>query len=367
MLDELEWPRLLSVPRLALAPHRVGLGFFALLLLALLLQLARAVGPRDWTPWREHAEATGELATFLAAGDLVSSGAAFADLLLGASFRLLTDAPWSALVFFPPAFVVVALLGGAIARSVACEFAQRVRLSWTESLAFSWQTGVALVGALVAPIAIVLLAGLGLGVLGWALFSLPWVNVVGALLLPLGLLIAAFVVGFAFLLIAGHPMLLASIACERTDAIEGVQRVLAYVVARPLRLLLYSVLAIVQGLVVVAIFLGLAAACVHFATAASSMFLDGPERGALLGVDWVGRGWPVHVRTVARLVNLWAAIPFLLVAGLAFSIVQASGVAIYLLLRRACDGQDVAEIWVPSMLDGTFAPAVARGEDEDES
>jgi hypothetical protein len=57
----------------------------------------------------------------------------------------------------------------------------------------------------------------------------------------------------------------------------------------------------------------------------------------------------------AGIIGFWTLIPVGLVYAAAFSCGVALHTVLYLALRRLCDGQDFAELWVPGMIAGTMA------------
>ncbi|HVU64007.1 MAG TPA: hypothetical protein VHC70_08520, partial [Phycisphaerales bacterium] len=264
-------------------------------------------------------------------------------------------------VFFlvlPLMGVWTALCGGAICRSAACEFAQGVGLEWPRAAGFSLSRWAAMVGALLGPPLIAWVIMLLMALAGAVLFRFPIVGLVGALLWPLmliGGLVAAIMLA-AYLI--GWPMLLPSVACEGTDAVDAIQHAYSFVFAKPLRLVVYLAILIVQFAVLGAVVAG--------------VFWLGIEIAQRCGMEWSGaRGkealaWlPGHVNAAATekpewsliryIVRTWTYVPALVPAGFVVSYLWSGSTILYLAMRKVVDGQDMHEIWMPGMVEGTMA------------
>jgi len=152
-------------------------------------------------------------------------------------------------------------------------------------------------------------------------------------------------------LFGGFLMLTPSIASEGSDAIDGVQRVYAYCIARPLRLAVY--LALIATLFVV----GLSAFRVVFhggayiAGDAISRWLG--ERPTAVVTGYISESLreslevaepKVHERTAHSIFGFWWNFPRVLLAAWTFSFVHCAGALLSLILRRASDGQEIAEV-----------------------
>ncbi len=355
LLAELHAPRLLRVPILALRPSRIGIGAIALLLIALIDQIPAifdapaplaALIARVGTELSAMREALGSL-------DLPRAAASARALLIDAPADTFTLAPFASLVLFPLMLVVWAIGAGAISRSAACEFAQRVHISWPQSLAFSLSHALSLAMALILPVAFVLALVLLIAAGAWLLLSLPFLNVLGAILFPLLLLLGFIAVLTLLGLAVGHWMLAPAVACEATDAIDAIQRVYHYVLHRLIHLLTHiAILAILAAilLTIASIVLGamddlVAGAIARLAPdSAEALLTQDPE--TLTGPD----------ATAARIIATWRAVPALLLSALAVSFAHCAGSVLYLLIRDINDHQAVEEIWMPTMIEGTQAP-----------
>jgi len=354
LTEELLWPQLFRALPLALRPERLGIAFFTLVILSL---LGRIIAPSATTP----AMATGALFDFVNGVKWHSVQACVSAetmLLLGVTWSQIAAKPWVSAGVGVPAILVLLIGAGAISRMAACEFGQSVVVPWTRGLAFSISRWASLVGAVAGPLLVVgfLLGVVALG--GGALFNWSISAILGALLYPIALILGALAVllllGFAL----GHPLIVPAVACEGTDAIDAAQRSYAYVVGRPLRLVLY--LAILLALLVVSasvleviVFRTIEVtrgAAASLAGVSASQALDATQEGAEGVWGWVG-----------RIVSFWTLIPRLLVGAFILSYGACGSTILYLLMRKLNDGQDTGEIWMPGLVGGSMAPVEAAG------
>lgn len=347
LTQDLLWPRLLRTPSLALAPGRLVLSLLAVVLIALAMKI-----PNLWmsTDWQATATSVTTATTpSPAPGANLMAPQAFLDAAWSRWFEapvaLVSQHPWATMASLLPAVLVIGVLGGAVSRSASVETASGIRPSMTSSLGFAlskWRSlGAALLGP---PLIVLLIVGL-LAATGWVLFSLAGIKLLGALLYPLlllgGLMVVLLVMGYAL----GWPMLAPAVMSEGSDGLDSLQRVYAYVIARPLRLVVY--------LLILLVLLGFSAGVFDFvmtkmvtvtARSASAWLSSGaaqvltentPLRGSFSDR---GAGW---------LVGFWVTIVKVVTAAYVFSFIASGGSVLYLLMRRVCDGQDVGEVWMP--------------------
>jgi hypothetical protein len=367
--DGMLWHRILRAPVLGLRPGRLGLGFFFAVLLLLLLSLGLRVDA--WLvpggaalPWQKPPPAAGF------AGWLW-------ELFVALPLAWVRGWPVTTLLAGPLLVVLGAVLLGAISRISAEEFSRGRQMSWQQGLTFSARLWRSSVGAYIGPIVLVwILAGI-LAALGWVLMSWPVVNIVGGLLFGLFLLGALLAVVVAVAFILGEAMLIPAVVCEGADAIDAVQRAYAYVLARPVRLIIYLLLGLVAVVVVVGIVAAVAWWTIGFAAQASGAL----ARPAGWNMVWwgsfdrppAGMDEPGGIYAVgAALIRIWVLVPILLVIASFFSCSMAAATVVYLAMRRVCDGQDVGELWMPGAVEATMAevmrgraqagPATAEGE-----
>ncbi|HMN42197.1 MAG TPA: hypothetical protein PKE29_15235 [Phycisphaerales bacterium] len=367
LVADLTWPRLLRAGHLALRPSRLGMALAFLVGLLLLVGLADKV---DQQPGNALADSLRVVAIDMVqlvrgsnppppeGGAGARVGRETFAIFASTPAYLVRTSPWVAFLVLPLMAIWTALCGGAICRSAACEFAQGVGIEWPKAVGFALSRWWALTGALVGPILLAWAIMIGMAVAGWALFSLPVVNLLGAAVWPLFLLggLVVSIVMLAYLV--GWPMLLPSVACEGTDAVDAVQHAYSFVLARPLRLAVYLVILIVQMLVLMAIVGAVFWLAIHVAQKC------GMQWSGVRGADALGalpeqavRGVDENANSplVRGVVNLWSVVPVLLPLAFAASFVWCGSTILYLAMRRVVDGQDVHEIWMPGMVAGTMA------------
>ncbi len=364
LLDDLLWPKLLRAGALALRPSRLGLAFFTLVAAWFVGSLSNL-----WSS-SEQSFVEAAVALKLRGFGLIFSGlsALNGEAVLSGFSVLLYDLPrtlWDqhalALVLLTiPYVVIMAIGGGAISRSVACEFSQGVVMSWPEALAFAVKRWASLAGSLLAPWMGVALLALVMAIGGFfVLQGVPVLNLLGGLLYGLFLVLGTLAVLLFAGYLLGSSMLVPAVACEGTDAIDAVQRSLAYVAARPLRLILYLALLGVVGGVLVGVLGVLAQGVVSFTSTASTAF-SGPIGTAIVTGGATEDGLTSTNAWARGMVATWSALPLLLVWAFALSYFWSAGTLLYLLMRQHCDGQDHAELWMPGMVEGTMARAMAE-------
>ncbi|MHC4128812.1 MAG: hypothetical protein ACYSWT_04850 [Planctomycetota bacterium] len=270
--------------------------------------------------------------------------------------------------------LLVAVGGGALSRMAAVDVAQGEKLRLQEALDFALGGWTRLVLSLLLPLLIAAFLVVLLLVGGWFLM-LPWVDVLGGLLYGVALLIGF---GVVFLMVGyalGFSLLVPAVACENCDAADAQQRAYAYVLSRPLHLLGYSVVLIVGlvlGFVLASLFavamLNVTGALLDAVTANAAV--EGAHGFALFDLS-PGRTASVplqaHSEWSAWLVVFWQTVVVSLVAGYVFANYFGASTIIYLLMRQACDGQEMSEIWQPGVVPGTAALEPVGPEAEDEA
>lgn len=361
LTDDLLWPRLLRAAPLAMRPARVVIAFFTLLAISLIWRVPGYLPKIGGDAFLSDAAAalrsaadTGQLAR--TDGLLNGVGAFFSTFLFGVPASLLMSHPVWTIVLTLLTLPILAMGGGAISRLVACEFSQCVMIPWTEALGLVLRRKTSLIGAALSPLVIAGGTLLSISVGGWLLLNWPGVNLLGATLYPLfiagGFVVSIILIGY----LLGQCLLTPAVVCENTDAIDAMQRAYAYVIASPLRLLLYSAVLVAQ-LVAVAGMLGLiVGAALQVASAASTAF-TGTEAAVMVhGGAPEGSTWSAG----ASLISFWTAIPTALISAFMLSFYFSGSTILYMLLRRLNDGQDPAEIWMPGLVPGTLASTTAQ-------
>jgi hypothetical protein len=353
LTDDLLWPRLFRAAPLALRPERLGIAIFVLVLLGLLGRAFAAVTGYTAATERTVGDTLTGIVASLRMFHPFEASLGFIELALGVPAPAIREHPWWAALFALPVSIVLAVGGGAISRMAANEFAHSVMLPWPKGLGFALSRWFSLAMALLAPLLVAALFVLGLAVGGWLLLNWPVVNVVGALIYPLFLIVALLVVLLLVGYALGHFMLVPAMVCEGTDAIDAVQRSYAYVVGRPLRLIVYTLVLALQLAVMTAV-LGSIASWVILLSESAATSLAGDNARLLFDPSTHPEGSWAFAR---RIIAFWTAIPTLLVGAFVLSFVFSGSTVLYLLMRQLNDGQDPSEIWMPGMIGGTMAQA----------
>jgi hypothetical protein len=372
-----QFPRLWQAVGMSFAPPRLAIGLMmtaAMMSFGAIWDAASAPiagtdagsdsqGPFAWTVSQVVAHFNQVIASTIAL-----DGAGVAAALRGwlaVPAAMWDRAPAFVIVFGLVKLVVVAVGGGALARMAACEFASGERLRVVDGLQFAVSNIGRLIMAPTLPLLVAGILALVLMAAGWVM-RLPLLNLVGGPLygvaLIVGFIIAFLAIGYA----AGSIMLIPAVACESCDAGDALQRSYAYVLSRPVHLIGYALTALAglaAGFLVMSLFavttLNVTAAAVGAWGDAAVLqgaggyglfdFGDGASGAAELAwhESWA-RGW----------VGLWETLIVGLVVAYVIAYVQSASTVIYLLMRRACDGQETTEIWQPGLAPGSYLTAV---------
>lgn len=345
----LVWPRLLRALPMSLRPARLMLGMLGVLgliaaakIVTLLTESTREGGVRP--------RGVGERVL----ADLSDGAAGAASALLrfdfdaaARSFELASTAlsvhgeRWGALALSLALMLPVWLLaGGATARSSALEFAGQADVPTRRVVVYALLRMGVLMRAVLLPLFVAALVSVALKIAGWALFSLPGLSVVGALLYPLaflgGVVLTLVWIGFAI----GHWLLAPSVATENSDATDAVQRAYSYVLGRPLRTLAYFALVLALGAAGFVLVSWVTGHAEGLTRAGLSSWLS-PERAGLVATPGSNQSGGV----TAWIVGAWTWVIGLIPAAWALSYAFTSSTVLYLLLRRVHDEQDVSEVW----------------------
>jgi hypothetical protein len=164
----------------------------------------------------------------------------------------LSKHPLFFILFTGVALLVWSIIGGAIARIAAVHVSQDEKISVRQALRFSTNKLMSFFAAPVMPVILIGLIGLILATAGWlSEFSYLGglltviVGVLFAVLICIGVLMACALVGW----VCGFGLMYPTIAVEGSDAFDAVSRSFSYVFARPWKVFVYTVIALVYGAV----------------------------------------------------------------------------------------------------------------------
>jgi len=253
--------------------------------------------------------------------------------------------------------------GGAISRMQACQFAHQSQLSIDEALKFSWGQWRPTVLAVVSPAMFVAGISILLMLAGLILFSIPIINVIGSLLYGIALIFGLFIALISIFYAVSFPMLVPAVMVESCTGGESVQRAFSYVIARSIQYLTYLLLLVI-AMVVGFVFIRLITTLTLDVTASlvGSMTLNNSllNAGAIQPMATPATGLAWYEQTGSAIISCWEIIVYDCMIGWVFSGFFSSSTMVYLLMRRACDGQSTKEIWTDGLIPGTNIP---RNED----
>jgi hypothetical protein len=241
--------------------------------------------------------------------------------------------------------LVWSLLGGAVCRLAAVEFAAGETCSINDALLFTARKFGSFFWSPLVPfifVAVLMLGAACVGLLG----RMP---VVGPPLVGLLSLLAMLLVGLGLFLALcaffGSVFMWPTIATEGTNAFDAVSRSFNYVAARPWKFIWCSLVAIVYG-----------AACAAFVAAFAWATLEVTLRCLALGMGdafdglsaapGAGDGW-YGLGVGALLLRTFILLAWGLVGGFIISLKLSEMTLLYFVLRRDVDGADMSEVYLP--------------------
>jgi len=368
IVDGVEFREILHFPRIfrsvlsALQPPRLVIALFMILLLVSLGRLWDGV-----TGDRCNAFPT---LTTVASGGFSTTVQGVYSLsptrMLSGMRTLVVDLPmgmWSEhkifTIVFGLLFVLITAVGGAaIARMTAVHTATHRRLSVRDAMRFSFTRWVRMVLAPLIPFIAATIIGLIVVVMG-VLMLVPVLNIIGGMLYIIALLLGLLFVFLLLVYVLAFVMVVPALAVEDCDGADAQQRAYGYVLSKPLHMVSYIVLGVIGlalGFFVVSTF---ATAVLHVTPALYSTFQGenpSPAFAVTQGVSVFGTPtvtaedveakW--HHATAGWFINLWQILIISIVWAYVVSYFFSASTTIYLLMRRACDGQDIEEIWEAS-------------------
>jgi hypothetical protein len=342
LLDDLLWPKLLRAPALGLQPSRIGIALFTLVLIGLIGGINAAFS--DDPPFLETIASL----TFPPAAVADYSESTLSSTLSRFG-SIVSDHPMELILQGVPMLVVLAIGWGAIARMAASEFSAGVQTTWPEGLGFVTSRLASFVGAVLGAPALIGLLCLILALSGLMFMQVPVLDVLGAALFPIAIALALLATLLTLGLILGGHILVPAMACEGTDAIDALQRTYAYVVARPGRLVVYTLI-LLAVLAITALVLGSIATGVEFIARNATSAWMGDAAATAIEAPTSRQGAEPLAGTRAAassVINFWIGLVWLIAGAATFSTFASGSTVLYLLLRQVCDGQDWGELWFP--------------------
>lgn len=278
---------------------------------------------------------------------------------------LVLEHPWFSLLFLLGKLTILSLLGGAICRMAALNFARDERIPLRSALAFATRKYIGFVTAPLLPLGLIL----GLGVvlaLGGLIGSIPFGGgTLAGLLLFLSLLAGAIMALVLIGLLAGGSLMWPTIAVEGSDSFDAMSRSYSYIYSRPWRAAFYALVAAVYGALCylfLRFFVWLMFRLARAFLGIGMAFTDRPGTGAP-GASRIDALWPMptfddllRARPAFAAVNwddswgywlnmLWLGLTVLLLCSFLVSFYLSASTIIYYLLRREVDATDLEDVY----------------------
>jgi hypothetical protein len=239
------------------------------------------------------------------------------------------------------ALLVWSFFGGAISRQAAVALTREENISTRQLIGFVNSRLPAYFVAPLFPMLGVFLAATLMALVG-LLMKLEVGVVVAGVLWPL-VLLGGFTMAFLLIgLFFGWPLMWAAISAEGTDSFGALSHAYAYTYQRPLRYLIYTLIASFSG--VLGWFLvRLFAYWILQMSVWGVSWGSGAEQLDLVAAQDLGAVGNFG----AALIGFWSNVLLTLAAGFIFSYFWSASTAIYLLLRREVDATEMDVVYLP--------------------
>ena len=275
---------------------------------------------------------------------------------------------WSRLLW---GLCVWSILGGALTRMCALQFARDESISVRSALRFSTNKFLSFLSAPLLAFAFVGFFWF-LSLLGGLFASIPYVGetVIGLLWpvqLGLGFLMSLMLIGVAL----GWPLMLATIGVEGSDAFDGFSRSYSYIYDRPWYYAWCAIVALVYGSVVIFFVWAMTSLFVYLAgwSISSGMHVFDRDAGALMqtapelldGADVWGES-DNGLRIGRRIVGFWLKLLTLLLVGFVSSYFWTASTIIYFLLRQSDDATELDQVYLPDEVEQDELTSIVGGD-----
>lgn len=337
------WPNLLKAPAMAFSPSRWLLGIIAAFMIVLVSSTHSALFTTQDNAARAFNANPGIQPIFDAMMSLNPLQIIGALTYAAQSHATqISQSPWTALALIVPTILVLGVFGHALTRSTSIEFAHGRQTTTSAALSAALLSIKQIALATLGPILIVVILALLIMLIGLTL-GLPVVNILGALLYILGLTLSILLVCILILHTLALPITISALAIEGTDGFDALQRAYAYLIAKPIRLTLYSLLLLVLGATISSIVTITAGWSIELADTLSTTLTNDAGRRVIEGSQNMSATEPF----AHSIIQLARSALELVVAGYVLSLIFTSSTMAYLCIRRVCDGQDISEVWDP--------------------
>lgn len=261
--------------------------------------------------------------------------------------------------------IIWAIVGGAICRMAALNYARDERIGPRAALGFATDKFLSFLTAPLLPLLLILVVMICF-LVGGLLMAIPYIGeVIGALTLFLGL-IGGFIVALVMIgYTTSAPLFYPTIAVEGSDSFDAISRSFGYVFARPWRALFYALVAFFYGSLCYLFVRLLALLTLKSTHAMLNVALSGTHRpgtgnaaATKLDAMWSSPTfehlyrWPtpfgaVHFEGFSSvIIAFWVSLVVGLMIAFIVSFHYCSATIIYFLLRREVDATDLEDVYV---------------------
>jgi len=266
------------------------------------------------------------------------------------------------LVFAVIKLAVIAVVGGAVCRMAALQLARGEKPGPIQALRFSVKRFTSLLFAPLLPVAILVVLGVPIGLVGLA-GNIPWageliVGIFSPLVLALGLCMAVALVGA----VAGFNLMFPAVAYDGLDAFDAIGSSFSYVFNRPWRMAFYTALAAVYGAVcyIVVRFFAFLLILVAHTTLSLCLWKENPSGVNKLSAIWpeprfmnllglksaAPASWTESVAAVVVYGSLWVVAAA--VVSVVITFYFSANTIIYSLLRHKVDNAALDDVYIES-------------------
>lgn len=248
----------------------------------------------------------------------------------------LASSGWISGVVLVFALAVLSLALGAIARSTALGLSSGQSIGMRASLKFAISRAQRLVVAVLVPCILIGAMLVLIMLLRFLLFTLGFTQPIGATLFVVPLILGVAAATVLVLFTAGHGMLAPAVAVENTDGVDALQRSWGYLIARPIRFAFYLAVA---GVILAGAYWLFQMVC-RVGIDLSMLALPTDSAESRIGEEGYAAG----------AIDFWLQMLWLIFIGWVISFYGSASTMVYLLMRLACDEQDVTVVWVPAKM-----------------
>ncbi len=259
--------------------------------------------------------------------------------------------------------IIWSLVGGAITRLAAIEYAKNESLKLSEAVKFASNKFWSYFWAPLAP-AIGVIVFIFCNVLGGLIGQIKFVGEIFiGLGFPLALISSFLVIFIALVGLLGLGLMFPTISAEGSDAFDAMSRAYSYTITKPKSLLYYCFTAVISGGALV-LFIALVACCV-FSTSFDTINIGmGQKFDAIRGVvrnlpapQVAGKATGLAalsaptLKIAAVLIMFYIGLTNLIIAGIASSFLFSAKTIIYFLMRKEVDGTELTDVYVEEKRD----------------